>query len=86
MGEKGHIYSNASPSKIDNYKICLNDGSVEDVNLKELYPFVPMFKDFKNIYENNDIAKYDYYMKLSLMEMKVLDDLRKSANIVYEEE
>ena len=35
------------------------------------------------MYENKDYAKCEEYLKLSLMVMKVLDDLRKSAGIVY---
>ena len=75
-GERGHIYSECTPSQMDEYKICLNNGDVQEVSLKEPNHFVSMFRDFKNIYENNDTYKYDYYMKLSLMEMKVLDDLK----------
>lgn len=85
-GENGHIYSDSSTSRIDSYTIELKDGSVKDVNLKEIYPFVPMLKNFKSIYETNDTYKYDYYMKLSLMEMRVLDELRKSAAIIYKGE
>lgn len=85
-GENGHIYSGCNASIIDSYKIELNNGTVKEVNLKEIYPFVPMYKNFKNIYENNDTDKYDYYMKLSLMEMRVLDELRKSAAIIYKGE
>lgn len=85
-GEKGYIYSECSTSQMDNYKIILNNGTVKDINLKEYYPFVPMHKTFKSIYENNDTYKYDHYMKLSLMEMKVLDELRKSAEIKYKGE
>ena len=85
-GENGHIYSDSSTSRIDSYTIELKDGSVKDVNLKEIYPFVPMLKNFKSIYETNDTYKYDYYMKLTLMEMRVLDELRKSAAIIYKGE
>lgn len=85
-GERGHIYSEIDASIMDEYKIYLNDGSVKEVKLKEPFAFKPALRTFKNIYENNDTYKYDYYMKLSLMEARVLDDLRKSASIKYEGE
>ena len=82
-GEKGHIYSNSSTSKIDHYEISLNNKQTKDVNLKEIYYFVPMLKTFRDIYENNNSYKYEDYIKLALMEMRVLDDLRKSASISF---
>lgn len=85
-GENGHIYSDASSSKFDHYHIAINNKEEKEVNLKEIHYFVPMLKQFKNIYKNNNSYKYDELMKLSLMEMRVLDDLRKSANIKYKSE
>lgn len=82
-GEKGHIYSNEDVSEFGSYTIFYNSGLNKEVNLKDDHQFVLMFNDFKNIYSNNNFYNYDYYMKLTLMEMKVLDDLRKSADIRF---
>lgn len=84
-GEQGHILSNDDASTFGSYKIVLNDGTTKVINLKEPYPFVPGYKSMKSIYESNNTIKYDYYTKLSLMELKVLDELRKSADIKYEQ-
>lgn len=85
-GENGFIFSDCTTSQIDRYEIHLNGGKVKEVNLKEINPFVPMLKDFKGIYENNDTYKYDHYMKYTLMEMKLLDELRRKVNIKYDGE
>lgn len=83
-GEKGHIYSTCHSSCLDNFTLTFNNGATKLVDKKEDYPFVPMFKDFKDIYENKNTFKYDQYMKYTFMEMKVLDDLRASDNLVYD--
>lgn len=85
-GEKGHIYSSRPTSLFDSYQTITSSGNNRDTNLNEPYPFVPVYKCFKDIYENNNTYKYDYLMKLSLMELKVLDELRKTANIKYKGE
>ena len=40
--------------------------------------------DFKSMFEYKNIRKNNEYLTLSLMYMKVLDELRKSAAIVFE--
>jgi len=82
-GENGYIYFHGDPSTLDGYELHLNNQPPKRVNYKELYPFVPVFKDIETIYQNKDYRGYDYYMKLTLMEMRVLDDLRKSSDIRY---
>ena len=83
-GEQGHIYSKCHSSTLDKYEVIFNGGKIKMVNKEEHYPFVPMFKCFKDIYENSNKVMYDQLMKYTFMEMKVLDDLRKSADIVYD--
>lgn len=82
-GENGYIYSDVHSSRFDHYTINFNIGDKREVNYKENYPFVPMHTNFKSIYENHNTYKYDTLMKYTFMEMKVLDDLRASANILF---
>lgn len=82
-GENGYIYSDIHSSRFDHYTVYFNIGDKREVNYHEEHPFVPMHQNFKNIYENHNTYKYDAYMKLTFMEMKVLDDLRRSANILF---
>lgn len=85
-GENGYIHYDEDPSTIVGYTIYLNNGKVKTVEYKEAFPFSFALKDMKDIYEFNNQYKYEQYLKLSLMEMKVLDDLRKSASIKFEDE
>lgn len=81
-GERAEIHADKHVSQIENYDII--EG--EDVTNKDFYTgdvFLQTFKDYVSIIENNRKDLYEYYLKQSLMTMKVLDDLRKSANIKY---
>lgn len=82
-GENGYIYSSHQASTIEEYEIHLKDGR----NIKRSYKvedcYVPMINNFKLIYENDFKEKYEQYLKLTFMEMRVLDDLRLSNHIRY---
>lgn len=81
-GERSEIYADKCITMVDSYDV--NENS--DVEHKDFYCddfFLSTFRDYVSIIENNRKDLYEYYLKQTLMTMKVLDDLRKSANIKY---
>lgn len=81
-GERREIHVDSHVTQVEAYDII--EGN--DVEHKDFYTgdvFLQTFKDYVSIIENNRKDLYEYYLKQSLMTMKVLDDLRKSANIKY---
>ena len=81
-GEKGTIYSEDHISTLNYYDLSL-DGINQRKDFYIANHFLRSFKDFHFIVDSDNKILYEYYLKQSLMTMKVLDDLRKSANIVY---
>ena len=83
VGENGYICYNGHSSVFDSYDLNLNGQESEHKDFHNDDKFYDTFTSYREMYENKDYAKCEEYLKLSLMVMKVLDDLRKSAGIVY---
>lgn len=82
-GDKGYITCNQANSCFNEYEIHLNDGTIKkrtyekDSHYKdELYDFKSMF-DYKNYQKNYE------YLTYTLMNMKVLDELRYSCGLKF---
>ena len=82
-GENGYIYYDGHSTIFDSYDLNLRGKESIHKDFHNSDKFYDTFTEFKEIYENNDYAKCEEYLKLSLMIQKVLDDLRLSADIVY---
>ena len=83
VGENGYICYNGHSSVFDSYDLNLDGQESEHKDFHNDDKFYDTFTSYREMYENKDYAKCEEYLKLSLMVMKVLDDLRKSAGIVY---
>lgn len=82
-GEKGYIVSNQSTSLFNEYEIHLNDGTIK----KRVYDSTSHYKDelldFKSMYDYKNYQKNNSYLTNTLMNMKVLDELRKSCGLKF---
>lgn len=80
-GEEGYIESNQVVSKFTDYRICLNDGTVKERNFDSRNQYLDEINDFKLMYDYKNYRKANDYLMLTLHNMKILDELRKSAGI-----
>lgn len=82
-GEKGYIVCNQSNSCFNEYEVHLNDGTIK----KRIYDKDSHYKDelldFKSMFDYKNYRKNNEYLTYTLMNMKVLDELRSSANIKF---
>lgn len=83
-GENGFISCNQASSCFNEYEIILKDGTYK----KRLYDPSCHYKDelldFKLMYDYKNYQKNNEYLKYTLMNMKILDELRQSCGINFE--
>lgn len=82
-GENGYITSSHSPSLFYEYEVRLNDGTIK----KRSYDYSAHYKDelldFKSMFDYKNYRKNNEYLTYTLMNMKVLDELRKSCGLIF---
>ena len=83
-GQKGYIECKQASNTFNEYMIYLNDGSSRERSYVSKTKYFYELCDFKSMFEYKNIRKNNEYLTLSLMYMKVLDELRSSAGIVFE--
>lgn len=85
-GDNGYIESNLPVSCFNKYKICLNDGTIKEREFLTKNTYLDEINDFKSMFDYKNYRKCNDYLTLTLLNMKILDELRKSANIeIYSE-
>ncbi len=80
-GDNGYIESNNKVSKLNEYTICLNDGSVKTRTYDEKNQYLDEINDFKLMFDYKNYRKSNDYLTAALSNIKILDELRKSAGI-----
>ena len=83
-GQKAYIECKQASSCFNEYRIVFNDGRIKERYFDVNSRYYAELCDFKSMFEYKNIRKNNEYLTLSLMYMKVLDELRKSAAIVFE--
>jgi len=86
LGEKGNIVSYQDNNIFNSYQLTLNDGSASEHNFKEVSKYYYELKDFKEMLDNQDFKKNNEYLTKMLMCIRVLDDLRRSANLTFKDD
>ena len=80
-GEEGYIECKMAPSNFNEYRIYLNDGTVKERTYVTKNQYLDEINDFKLMYDYKNYRKANDYLMLTLHNMKILDELRKSAGI-----
>lgn len=80
-GDNGYIESNNKVSKLNEYTICLNDGTVKTRTYDEKNQYLDEINDFKLMFDYKNYRKSNDYLTAALSNIKILDELRKSAGI-----
>ncbi|MDO4500898.1 MAG: Gfo/Idh/MocA family oxidoreductase [Erysipelotrichaceae bacterium] len=83
-GEKGCITAYQSASVLDEYTIELNNGEKKVRKFDKIGHYHDELVDFKSIDEYKNIRKNNEYLTITLMCIKVLDDLRKSCGLEFD--
>lgn len=83
LGENGNIYTYQDNSTFNRYTIELNDGRIIERRFDKVSKYYYELCDFKSMSDYHNIKKNNEYLTTALMAIKVLDDLRKSAGIVF---
>ena len=83
-GEKGYIDCRQASNNFNEYTVFLNDGTLRGRSFVLKSRYFDELNDFKSMFEYKNIRKNNEYLTLSLMYMKVLDELRNSAGIIFE--
>ncbi len=83
-GEKGYVKCDSPNSCFDSYTIYFNDGTTKERKYEKDSCYAQELIDFKSIVDYKNIKKANEYITLSLMYLKTMDELRKSAGIEFE--
>lgn len=83
-GEKGYIDCTSPNSVFDSYTIHFNDGTTKERKYEKGSQYFQELIDFKSIIDYKNIKRANEYATLSLMYLKTMDELRKSASIEFE--
>ena len=80
-GDNGYIESSVQVSRLNEYTIHLNDGSekIRSYDVKNQY--LDEINDFKLMFDYKNYRKCNDYLTAALSNIKILDELRKSAGI-----
>lgn len=80
-GDLGYIESRQAPSNFNEYHVYLNDGSIKERVFDSKNQYLDEINDFKSMFDYKNYRKANDYLMLTLHNMKILDELRKSAGI-----
>ena len=83
LGEKGCIVSAKDPSDFDSYRVILNDGTTYEKKYEGINRLSYELQDFKSLFDYRNYKKNNDYLTLTLMSMKVLDELRSSCGLRF---
>jgi len=81
-GEKGNIIADGPSSHFDSYIIALDNGTIINRTFDKGERYYHEVLDFLSISDYKNIRRNNEYLTLTLMSMKVLDDLRRSCGMV----
>lgn len=85
QGEKGYLYVDTATSVIDHVDLSIRGLAPERFDVKgEVQSHYYEVKAFKNIFEEKDYVACYQLLDYSLEVLAVMDQCRKSANIVFE--
>ena len=80
-GDNGYIESNIQVSKLNEYTIYLNDGTVKTRSYDSKNQYLDEINDFKLMVDYKNYRKCNDYLTAALSNIKILDELRRSAGI-----
>lgn len=80
-GDNGYIESNMGVSNFNEYTIHLNDGTIKTRSYDQKNQYLDEINDFKLMVDYKNYRKCNDYLTASLLNIKILDELRKSAGI-----
>ena len=80
-GDNGYIESNIKVSLLNEYTIHLNDGTVKVRSYDEKNQYLDEINDFKLMFDYKNYRKCNDYLTAALSNIKILDELRRSAGI-----
>lgn len=80
-GDNGYIESNIQVSKLNEYTIYLNDGTVKTRSYDSKNQYLDEINDFKLMIDYKNYRKCNDYLTAALSNIKILDELRRSAGI-----
>ena len=83
LGEKGNIYAHQDNSIFNSYCIELNDGTKVERQFPKTSKYYQELCDFKSMSDYGSIKTNNEYLTITLMAIKVLDDLRKSCGLRF---
>lgn len=82
-GDKGYIESKQASSCFNEYKIVLNDGSEKKRSYDPNSHYKDELLDFKSMFDYKNYQKNNQYLTHTLLNMKVLDELRYSCGLFF---
>lgn len=80
-GDNGYIESNIQVSKLNEYTIHLNDGTVKTRSYDSKNQYLDEINDFKLMIDYKNYRKCNDYLTAALSNIKILDELRRTAGI-----
>ncbi len=80
-GDNGYIESSGHISNFNEYTIHFNDGGEKVRSFETKNQYLDEINDFKLMVEYKNYRKCNDYLTAALSNMKILDELRKSAGI-----